>query len=128
MNVGELKQALEGVLPIPDDREVTIRFRGGMGSSTVAVKSVSPGFDWTNGQLVISPETDLVIDEWYRDLKKGAGAGASHLGAIVKEAQIIVDAVHDPTASTAAEMIDYDAIDRLKVALDRLARFQKRGF
>lgn len=127
MNVGEFKKLLEDQ-KIPDDARLTIRFRGGMGSSTVVIESAHRGFDWTNGQLVLDPELELVIAEWYYTLKKGSGHDASHVSRLIEAAQKIVDGVDDPTSSTAAEMIDYEAIDKLKISLDRLARFQKQGF
>lgn len=121
MNVDELKQALGGPIPIPDDHRVTIRFHGGMGGSTVAVKSVSQGFDWTNGQLVLTPETALTIDEWYRTLKKAVGAKGSHVGRIVKAAEELVG--YDP------DNVDYHKkVEALRKALDRLKRFQEQGF
>lgn len=127
MNVGEFKLLLE-LRNIPDEHKLTVQFRGGIGSSTIEIESGYPGFDWTAKQLVLIPETALVIDEWYRTLKKGSGHDASHVGRLVEMAQKVVDSVDDPTAETAAETIDYEAIDKLKVALERLARFQKQGF
>ncbi len=121
MNVGEFKQLLED-RNVPDDHRLTIQFRGGLAGSTVDTKSAYLGFDWTSRQLVISPETELVIDEWYRILKKGAGHDASHIGRVLKVAEKVVE-----EGSMSPERRD-EAIENLRVALERLASFQKQGF
>lgn len=123
MNVGEFKQLLED-RKIPDDLRLTIQFRGGIGGSTVPTKSAYAGFDWTRGQLVISPEIDLVIDEWYRTLKKGSGRDASHVGALMKAVEAVLGG-HDEVAGCE----DFDKlIADLQKSIDRLTRFQKQGF
>lgn len=124
MNVGEFKQLLED-RKIPDDTRLTIQFRGGLAGSTVPAKSAYPGFDWTAKQLVITPETDLVIDEWYRLLKKGADADATHLGHVLKEAEAVVEQ-NEHLPFDPAKI--YAAIDQLGTALARLNKFQKQGF
>ncbi len=123
MNVGEFKQLLED-RKIPDDTRLTIQFRGGLAGSTVPAKSAYPGFDWTAKQLVITPETDLVIDEWYRLLKKGSGHDASHVGALVKSVEAILDQHDDGDHASALNGLIVD----LQKSIDRLARFQKQGF
>ena len=130
MNVGELKKILEAASatpnPISDTARLTIRYRGGMAGSTVNIKAASRGFDWTNGQLVLTPELELCIDEWYRTLKKGAGASASHIGAVLKAAEAVVEEAENPNAEDRALLLQ--AATSLKIALERLARFQVQGF
>lgn len=124
MNIGEFKKLLED-RKTPDDTNLTIQFRGGMGASTVGVESAYPGVDWTAKQLVISPETDLVIDEWYRTLKKGSGHDASHVGALIEAAEALTEC-YDKTVDWHK---NYDKlIADLQKSIDQLARFQKQGF
>ena len=123
MNVGEFKQLLED-RKIPDDHRLTIQFRGGLAGSTVDTKSVYPGFDWTRNQLVISPETELCIDSWYRDIKKVADADATHVSHALKEAEKVVKSYELPFDPAKV----YEAIEKLGTALERLASFQKQGF
>ncbi len=124
MNVGEFKKLLEDQ-GIPDDARLTVRFRGGMGSSTVPIESAHRGFDWTNGQLVLSPETELVIAEWYTLLKKGADSDATHVGYVLQEAEAVAEA-HDEHPYDDAKV--NAGIAKLGNALARLDKFQKQGF
>ncbi len=130
MNVGEFKKMLEAYdatpNPISDSARLTIRYRGGMAGSTVNVKAITPGFDWTNNQLVFTPELELCIDEWYRNLKKGASASASHIGAVLTAAEKVVEEAENPDAENRDSLLrsTYD----LKIALKRLATFQVQGF
>lgn len=124
MNVGEFKQLLED-RNVPDDHRLTIQFRGGLAGSTVDTKRAYLGFDWTSSQLVICPETELVIDSWYRDIKKIADADVTHIAHALKEAEKVVDASDgygDPGGP-----LD-EAVGRLGTALERLKSFQKQGF
>ena len=43
------------------DHRVTIRYSGSVGGSTVDIAGVGIGFDWTKGQIVLTPETQLSI-------------------------------------------------------------------
>ena len=125
MTVGEFKLLLEDQ-EIPDDHRLTVRFIGGMGSSTVDIESAYRGFDWTAKQLVLNPSLAVVIEEWYRTLKKGSGHDASHIGAVLKAAEKIVE-----NADFDGEHLTHTAANRveeLRKSLDRLARFQVQGF
>lgn len=131
MTVGEFKKMLEDANatpnPISDTARLTIRYRGGMAGSTVNVKAASRGFDWTNGQLVLTPELELCIDEWYSTLKKGAGASASHIGGLLKAAEKVIEESNAPGVDCSRKALD-GAIADLEQSLTRLARFQKQGF
>ncbi len=130
MILDDLKKKLEAASatpnPLPDDLRMTIQYRGGIAGSTTCVKSVSQGFDWTNRQLIFTPEMDLCPHEWYRTLKKGAGAGASHVGGVVKA----VEAVLENTIEVGDGRVEVkgDLIEKLQKSLDHLERFRKQGF
>ncbi len=127
MTVGELKQLLEDQ-EIPDDHRLTIRFIGGMGSSTVDIESAYRGFDWTNNQLVLNPELAMVIEEWYRTLKKGSGHDASHVGMLMKSVEAVLKQ-HDTDDGFIEDALTLNGLlADLQKSLDRLARFQKQGF
>lgn len=127
MTVGELKQLLEDQ-KIPDDHRLTVRFIGGMGSSTVDVESAYRGFDWTAKQLVFSPALGMVIEEWYRTLKKGSGHDASHVGRLMQSVAAVLEQ-HDADDGFIEDALVLNAlIEKLQKSLDRLTRFQKQGF
>ena len=126
MNVGELKVLLE-LRNVPDEHELVVRFKGGIGSSTIVVESGYPGFDWTAKQLVLIPKTDLVIDGWYRTLKKGADVDASHVGRLIEQAEKVIEESNAPGVDCSRKALD-GAIADLELSLTRFARFQKQGF
>lgn len=61
---------LAKILEEDPEKEVTIRFRGGLAGSTIGVESCIRGFDWTSGQMVLQPEIPVVPLKAYENLKE----------------------------------------------------------